>query len=99
MRIHLVAEGGNRTLCGRHRDGVVDCVDIDWYVEHHLQGTEETMVMLAQTAMVLSRLVRSFFQIDTLAPEPADPSGPICPECDSCTGFYVLEQYAINHDE
>lgn len=98
MRIHLVVEGDGRTLCGRNRDDVVDCVDVQWYVEHHLQGTEDLMVTLATTAMVLSRLVRAFFQIETPDPEHADAAG-ICSDCDSDTGFYILEAYSIKHDE
>jgi len=99
VRIHLVVEGGNETLCGRNRGDVVDCVDVEWYVEHHLGGTEDLMVTLATTAMVLSRLVRAFLQIETPDPETPELSGPLCHECDSCTGFYILEAYSVKHDE
>jgi len=96
VRIHLVAGGDLKTLCGRRKDDVVDCVDLGWYVEHQLQGTEELMVTLAKTAMVLSRLVRCVFQIYT--PDPETWDFEMCDECDTCTGFYILEEYTNQYD-
>lgn len=99
MRIHLVTAENLITLCGRSTDDVVDCITVDYYLEHYFQGTEEALFTLAQTAMIVSRLVRAICQIETPDPEPADSDSPMCEECSGYAGFEILARYATEQDE
>lgn len=99
MRIHLVNAENLITLCGRSIDDVVDCIKVEYYLEHYFQGTEEALFTLAQTAMVVSRLMRALCQVETPDPEPADSHSPMCEECSGYAGFEILARYATEQDE
>ena len=98
MRIHLVGEDDRATLCGRSTDDVVDCIAVEFYVDHYSNGTEEAMFALAQSAMVLMRLVLSVLNVDTPEPELPDSDSPMCEECNGYAGFEILARYAADED-
>lgn len=99
MRIHLVKSENLGTLCGRDIDEVVDCITVEYYIEHYFQGTEDTLFTMARTAMVLYRVMQAIRQVDIPDPEPADSDSPMCEECSGYAGFEILARYATEQDE
>lgn len=98
MRLHLVENEDQATLCGKSMDDVVDCITVEYYVDHYTKGTEAEMFVHARSAMVLVRLVLSVLEVNIPETEPADSDSPMCEECSGYAGLDILGRYAADLD-
>lgn len=99
MLLHLVEEDAPATLCGQNMVDVIDCITVEYYVEHYHNGTEEEMFALARSAAVLLRVVLAFLDKDMPTTELSDEDSIMCEECCGFAGLDILAHIARGEDE